>query len=922
MLALTVALVALVLGPAAAALGQAPQLTIEAPEGSPTNNPHPQLRGGTDDSLDDVTVVIEAVGGGGSAVLTAAPVGEGWSVSPAQTLSDGEYTAHATQTNGLGEEGQSGSVSFTIDATSPTVTLDQPSSPSNDTKPTFSGASSDNSNVVVRIYNSSHTEVTSASGGGGGSWTAGNESSLSSGTYTAQAEQSDQAGNTGTSNTVAFTIDTSSPTVALNQPASPSNITKPTFTGTASDTKPVVVHIFNAGHTEVTSASTSGTGGSWSAGNEASLPSGSYTAVATQESSLGNPAGQSAQVAFTVDTSSPTVLLNQPASPSNNPIPTFSGTASDKEAVVVEIFNAAHAKVASATASGTPGPWSTSNEASLPSGSYTGVATQASSLGNPAGKSNQVAFTIDMVKPSVTITSSGGEKTISAPTFKGAAGTSAGDLPNVKLNIYEGSLPAGAPVRVAIEPQKGGEWSAAPSAGLENGTYTAQAEQSDTAGNTGQSNAVTFTVKSSGPLPTLTPLPRATNDARPTFGGGVALENGYVILSIYSGPVISSSPFRAPLKATATGKTWSTGPVQTLPDGQYSAIAEEYKTEAEETEKNANPGPSHVSTFTVDTIAPTISATSPANGSATTGGSQVIEGVAGLAPGDASTVTVRLDSGSTIDPSASVQTRIVQLDESGHWRVGFEGLAAGTYTAQAEQADEAGNSGLSQAITFTLAAASAGAPSGPPTAAFTWVPSTPHVGEAVSLLSSSSDPVSPISAFAWDLTGAGSFAAGAAANSTKFATAGDHIVRLRVTAADGLSSVASKTIPVLPATSALMRPFPIVRIASSYTRAGIRLRLLRVQAPSGARISVTCRNRGCPAKSQRRVAAAAAGGVASFTFHKFERSLRAGLVLEVRVYSASQIGKYTRLTVRRGKLPQRVDRCLSPGGSKAIACPQ
>jgi hypothetical protein len=300
----------------------------------------------------------------------------------------------------------------------------------------------------------------------------------------------------------------------------------------------------------------------------------------------------------------------------------------------------------------------------------------------------------------------------------------------------------------------------------------------------------------------------------------------------------------------------------------------------------------------------------------------VIEGVAGSAPGDASTVTVRLDSGSTIDPSASVQTRIVQLDESGHWRVGFEGLAAATYTAQAEQADEAGNSGLSQAITFTLAAASAGAPSGPPTAAFTWVPGTPHVGEAVSLLSSSSDPVSPISAFAWDLAGSGSFATGGAANSTKFATAGDHVVRLRVTAADGLSSVASKTIPVLPAVSALMRPFPIVRIASSFTRAGIRLRLLRVQAPSGARISVSCRNRGCPAKSQQRVAAVAAGGVASFSFHKFERSLRAGLVLEVRVSSASQIGKYTRLAVRRGKLPQRVDRCLSPGGSKAIPCPQ
>jgi PKD repeat protein len=226
-------------------------------------------------------------------------------------------------------------------------------------------------------------------------------------------------------------------------------------------------------------------------------------------------------------------------------------------------------------------------------------------------------------------------------------------------------------------------------------------------------------------------------------------------------------------------------------------------------------------------------------------------------------------------------------------------------------------------VTFTLTSAPtpASAPPTPPTAAFSWEPSAPHVGEPVSLLSTSSDSDSTINAFAWDLADSGTLTAGGPTNNTVFASAGNHIVRLSVSSADGLSSAASETIPVLPAVVALMRPFPIVRIASTDTHSGIRLRILKVQAPGGTHISVTCRGRGCPAKSQKMVAAAASGGLASYTFHKFERGLRAGIVLEVRISSGNQIGKYTRLTVRRGKLPQRVDLCLTPGGSKAITCP-
>jgi hypothetical protein len=56
-------------------------------------------------------------------------------------------------------------------------------------------------------------------------------------------------------------------------------------------------------------------------------------------------------------------------------------------------------------------------------------------------------------------------------------------------------------------------------------------------------------------------------------------------------------------------------------------------------------------------------------------------------------------------------------------------------------------------------------------------------------------------------------------------------------------------------------------------------------------------------------------------FRSFERFLRPGAVIEVFVTKAGSLGKYTRLRVRRGKVPERVDLCLDAAGVKPISCP-
>jgi hypothetical protein len=210
-------------------------------------------------------------------------------------------------------------------------------------------------------------------------------------------------------------------------------------------------------------------------------------------------------------------------------------------------------------------------------------------------------------------------------------------------------------------------------------------------------------------------------------------------------------------------------------------------------------------------------------------------------------------------------------------------------------------------------------------ASFQWFPVAPHTGEPVSLVSTSTDAVSPIAGFAWSQAPSGAFTPGTSVLNTSFPTPGGHVVRLRVIDANGLSSVVAETVPVTLPAAALMQPFPIVRLAGSENASGIRISLFTVQAPVGARVWITCHGPGCPAKSQSVVASSRRGrraaGMVLITFRRFQRSLRAGAILEIRVSKNGQIGKYTRFMVRRGKVLARVDECLSPAGITPITCP-
>jgi hypothetical protein len=122
-----------------------------------------------------------------------------------------------------------------------------------------------------------------------------------------------------------------------------------------------------------------------------------------------------------------------------------------------------------------------------------------------------------------------------------------------------------------------------------------------------------------------------------------------------------------------------------------------------------------------------------------------------------------------------------------------------------------------------------------------------------------------------------------------------------------------------------MSPFPLVRMAGSLTRRGVRVRVLAVRAPHGSlvrvRVKPGCR-RGVKAKRCRaKRSGARVGKKHVVRFKSLSRPYRFGTIIEVRVWRAGQVGKYTRFVIRRGKAPKRIDQCLRPGAMRGSRCP-
>src|SRR4051794_40415526 len=118
------------------------------------------------------------------------------------------------------------------------------------------------------------------------------------------------------------------------------------------------------------------------------------------------------------------------------------------------------------------------------------------------------------------------------------------------------------------------------------------------------------------------------------------------------------------------------------------------------------------------------------------------------------------------------------------------------------------------------------------------------------------------------------------------------------------------------ATRRVMKPFPVVRMKGRLTGTGARVTLFAVRAPKAAKIVVTCSGH-CPSrhwtKSHR------TSGLTRLA--RFERVLRSGTKIVVKVTRHGYIGKRTVFWIRRGKAPLRLDGCVTSNGGQT-RCPE
>ena len=324
---------------------------------------------------------------------------------------------------------------------------------------------------------------------------------------------------------------------------------------------------------------------------------------------------------------------------------------------------------------------------------------------------NATSGPADTTAPEVAVTSpaTGSSVTTPTPTIQGTAGTASGDDASVSVRLYSGSTAGGTPAQtVPATVGTDGSWSVDASA-MADGTWTVQASQGDDAGNVGTSDPVTFTVDTtpadiSAPEVAVTaPAADATvDDATPTIagtGGTATGDDDQVSVAFYPSSEVQGDAGQTIQATVGSDGSWSGTPTA-LDDGTWTV-------QATQTDAAGNVGTSTPVTFTVsttpaDTTAPTVSITTPVTGATVVSTSLSAGGAASTDPGDEATVTLDMYAGTTATgtPTGTATAAVA----AGSWSATLTGVAAGTYTLVAEQADAAGNTGSSAPVTVTMVA--------------------------------------------------------------------------------------------------------------------------------------------------------------------------------------------------------------------------
>ena len=374
-------------------------------------------------------------------------------------------------------------------------TLAQTASPTNNSKPTFSGKAQPGSSVVV---SEGSLVLCTTTADASGNYSCKSGTMLADGFNQVTATATDSAGNvSASSNTDSFIVDTSTPAAPVISVGPAQNGGQP---GVTTNPYPVISGTGTPGDTvSVTSNGTTlctalvNPDGTWSCASTVSLPgnpSTTYPLSATQTSPAGNTSGPGTGSIIVDTTATAVPTLDQPTSPTRNREPALTGTGvpGDK----IQVYSGTTVLcIATVTATGS---WTCSPSMELADGSYLLVAVQT----GPAGTTSGSSTTRDLVVNG---------SSLPAPTFDQPTSPTANNEPSLSGTAEAGAtvtvtdLTTGALICTAIA-NNAGIWTCQPATPLSSGTHTFTATATDSLGNTSPASAPrTVVVASPGDAP-------------------------------------------------------------------------------------------------------------------------------------------------------------------------------------------------------------------------------------------------------------------------------------------------------------------------------------------------------------------------------------------------------------------------------------
>ena len=526
-------------------------------------------------------------------------------------------------------------------------------------------------------------------------------SPLGDGTYQVYAVATDNAGNVGTSSKISFTVATNAPTVSLTANENFSNNSVPVvLTASATDKS-------GSGLATVLFQYSSDGGSSWSPPAATgpstytfgSLADGTYQARAIATDNAGNIT-TSAPVFFTVDTVAPTVTMTVPTNGSFTNNPTLTATAADNlggsglASVQFKYSSNGGSTWQNAGPAQTGGPFSFNlSSLGVSDGTYEAQAIATDNAGNTT-TSAAVTFTLDTVAPTVSMTgpsnnsfTANNEPTLTATAADNTGGSGLASVQLQYISTSGGTWTNAGPV------QTSGPFSFTFSSPLTSGGYDARAIATDNAGNTATSSAIFFTVDQVAPTVTMTGPTNNGYTNNPTLTASATDNPG--------GSGLASVQLEY---SSNGGSSWqNAGPAQTTGPFNYNLSSlgvsnGTYRHRAVATDNVGNTATSNVVTFTLDTVAPTVTLTGPTDGTITSDNIVTLTATAADNPVGSGLANVQFQYLS----NGTWQNTGPALIGGPAFTETTTALPDGIYKVRAVATDNAGNSTASNAASITV----------------------------------------------------------------------------------------------------------------------------------------------------------------------------------------------------------------------------